>query len=278
MADGDVDHNDRLNRSVTSMMEYSRECSAGIVWRETRQVPIEPLAGILRHPAVCPAYYEKQFKKRRVPKADRPFVYTKSYLIIDTWTIHRNRVPGKPTRGFFFDVGASLWSAGNGGSSQNWFEHVYRRHCLSFAQGGLYLYEAKPCPTLPNSSCTQDAIRSIVPSVLLPTYHYHHVFVTAEPGAASNPWTTLLAVAQPEDYVVVKVDFDTYHIEEGLVLQLLEDRRLSSLVDEFYFEHHVNMDVMKDHWDNYQSRNYQNTSIVIFRQLRERGIRAHSWV
>jgi len=84
---------------------------------------------------------------------------------------------------------------------------------------------------------------------------------------------------------VVKIDIDTPEVEIMLVMQLLEDEILLGLVDEFYFEHHVHGNPMQFRgWGNLRRKNENmlhpgiEHSYKIFQLLREKGVRAHSWV
>ena len=102
------------------------------------------------------------------------------------------------------------------------------------------------------------------------------------------------------DYVVVKLDVDNSEVELALVHQLLNmsTRGRSPLVDEIFWEHHVWGSPMAcpEMWGSkapsgwaymdYPSREAKmkspdaslKGSYRLFRQLREKGIRAHSWV
>ena len=69
-------------------------------------------------------------------------------------------------------------------------------------------------------------------------------------------------------------------IEEQLIAQILEDREISSRIDDFYFEHHVLGSPM--YFEGWRrgpplTRTLAD-SYTTFTRLRELGIRAHSWV
>ncbi len=76
------------------------------------RVLIEPIAGVLRHPYTC----------NDIGK----YLLRKDWLVID-WEAHR-----LGARKFLFDVGASTWTAGSGGASQQWFWDVYVRRGVRF--------------------------------------------------------------------------------------------------------------------------------------------------
>ena len=59
--------------------------------------------------------------------------------------------------------------------------------------------------------------------------------------------------------------------------QLLSDTSISSLVDEFYFEHHVAFLPMQTWWGNKVNGTLAD-SYDIFLRLRQLGVRAHAWI
>jgi hypothetical protein len=69
----------------------------------------------------------------------------------------------------------------------------------------------------------------------------YNIPATADEKSHDNPWNFVRKVAKPEDYVVVKLDIDNTPIEEKFIAQLRASSDLHSLIDEFYFEHHVNV-------------------------------------
>ena len=59
--------------------------------------------------------------------------------------------------------------------------------------------------------------------------------------------------------------------------QLLASPELLSLIDDFYWEHHVTFQPMASIWARKSLVATMNDSINIFAALREAGVRAHSW-
>lgn len=92
----------------------------------------------------------------------------------------------------------------------------------------------------------------------------------------SNPFTLIKQIATPEDFVLVKLDIDTPSIEGELVKQLISDKTLAGLVDEFFFEHHVDLPPMHPFW-GHPLPNTLADSYDIFSKLRHQGIHAHTW-
>ena len=113
-----------------------------------------------------------------------------------------------------------------------------------------------------------------------PFYRYFNVPVETAQDAKANPLRALKSLGSVDDFIVVKVDIDTPSIEEPLIAQILDDEGLSELIDELYFEHHVLLSPMRKWWAtglNDTGCAVQD-SYALFHALRQRGIRAHSWV
>ena len=67
-------------------------------------------------------------------------------------------------------------------------------------------------------------------------------------------------------------------VEEALVSQLLASPDLMALIDDFYWEHHVNFEPMVSIWQDGASKSKSmNDSLLLFSALRRAGVRAHSW-
>ena len=174
------------------------------------------------------------------------------------------------TRALFFDLGASLYHTGNGGASMSWFVNAYRARGITFDR--IFAWEAK--------LHTDATIYATMPPSIVDRISYYNLPANTTPGEKHNPWRTLRAVAAQADFVVVKIDIDNTPVEEALLEQLLADRTLSALVDEFYFEHHVlNTPMWHYGWTGGTVTEHTLVhSYNLFSRLRERGIRAHSWV
>jgi len=112
---------------------------------------------------------------------------------------------------------------------------------------------------------------------------YFNFGVVTDAQANHHPWKMLMREAQTEDFVVVKVDIDHPSTEEPLIRQLLGDDAVAALIDELYFEHHVKRHPLgRTHFGWAHSVSETNCTIMdsyeVFARLREKGIRAHSWV
>ena len=170
-------------------------------------------------------------------------------------------------RSFYFDMGASLFNSGGGGPSQSWLCETYALRGVQWT--GIFAWEAEHL----------DPVRvwSEIPGPLHPIYHWYNVPVNPEPEHPDNALRHLRAVARPEDFVVVKLDIDNTIVESALMAQILSDPALMGLIDELYFEHHVDTPPMYPYWGALPGSTLADT-YAIFTTLRKRGVLAHSWV
>ena len=100
----------------------------------------------------------------------------------------------------------------------------------------------------------------------------------------NSPLRMIKNIANIDDFVAFKLDIDTPTVEIPTVLNLLKDSVLQNLVDEFFFELHFQCEVTGHWWNGHDiPSNYMGISLrresamSIFRDLREKGIRAHFW-
>jgi hypothetical protein len=258
-----------------SRFEYQLVCNGTAdLDASTQFVYIEPLAGMLRHPLICNGQHVRNYT----------YVLHKQYLLIDEWAMHHNdrfvaesrHSRSKSQRGdhqvrsFYFDLGASTWDAGLGSASQNWFYYTYHQRCIDFDR--FLMWEVK--------GHRPRAIFGQLPGPVKPRYHWYNVPASTKEGSWDNPLTHVLSETNEDDFVMVKIDIDSPAVELALIHQIIRTPALAARIDELYFEHHVNVEIMgKDWWHlppTYPE--YQNASLEMFSALRRIGIRAHSWV
>ncbi len=116
-----------------------------------------------------------------------------------------------------------------------------------------------------------------MPNELAAATHFYNFGVSAKVDDVQNPLQVLRKIARPDDYVIFKLDIDNTPIEEAIVDSLLADSVAIDLIDDFYWEHHVNQIDMHQYWRTNLLTNSIKDSIVYLRRLRDKGIRAHSW-
>ncbi len=92
-----------------------------------------------------------------------------------------------------------------------------------------------------------------------------------------NPLESIVSEFSEDDFIVFKLDIDTSLIEVPLVKQLLERDDLTRIVDQFYFEHHVNLKEMAKFWDDTMHGTIKE-SLDLMQGLRKKGVAAHYWI
>jgi hypothetical protein len=123
------------------------------------------------------------------------------------------------------------------------------------------------------------AIWATIPGHLKPHYRWFNTFISGEAGSWDNPLNHVLRVAEPDDYVIFKLDVDAYRIERPILQAILHSPDVAARVDELYFEHHVTLPEMTGYWGASAAADEDlRTSVELFTRLRQLGIRAHSWV
>lgn len=177
----------------------------------------------------------------------------------------------KPSRrSFFFDLGASTYSAGMGGASQQWFVDGYTRRGIKFDR--ILAWEA----TLMFPSTVFEGM----PAEVLDSVSYFNIPAETEPEATNNPLRILAEITNPEDFVVIKIDIDNSEVESSFLSQILSDRQISSRIDELYYEHHVTYSPVQ--WYFWKWSVDTGATLIEshknFTALRQLGIRAHPWV
>ena len=133
--------------------------------RLIRQMPIGPLVGILRHPFAICAEVE-----------GHNYGVDKTYMLPVT--------AGMARGGTYSDLGASLYSQGIGGSSQDWFINAYGKLGIKFDR--ILAWEATPA--------NDDEIFKAMPYDVYDHLSYYNVPVTALRCALS---TTLCGYLRP---------------------------------------------------------------------------------
>eukprot|EP00612_Vaucheria_litorea_P003790 CAMPEP_0171461154 /NCGR_PEP_ID=MMETSP0945-20130129/5720_1 /TAXON_ID=109269 /ORGANISM="Vaucheria litorea, Strain CCMP2940" /LENGTH=279 /DNA_ID=CAMNT_0011987453 /DNA_START=353 /DNA_END=1192 /DNA_ORIENTATION=+ len=242
---------------VFSKIWYQNSCT-----QEEKATAIEPIVGLIRHPrAVC---------------ISKKYVENRDYLIIglvnptcpflsDLSLPAMN--PGPDNFIYIFDLGASYYTSGGGGTSQKWFIDTLSNH--GYKKVEYFGWEAKPL--------SAEKVWQQVPDHLKPHYRWMNIPANPDPASGDNPWNFLKANVKVEDYVIVKLDIDNTPIEAKFMEQIVNDSKLSALIDEMFFEHHVNVNPMNSYWHTQKETTYLSDSYDLMVGLRQRGIRFHGW-
>ncbi|CAF1289039.1 unnamed protein product [Rotaria magnacalcarata] len=235
---------------------------------------IEPLIGLIRDPlTMCPEIssvpsdlylkgeYALQSKRFLLlapssPFQIRPFL-SKDIAPLAPWLYSLG------SKKILMDIGSSYFKSRNGNTAEigtKWFYDYYKEKSIRFDR--IIAYEFQKLET-------RRAWEEL-PDDVYPFYTFINVGVEEETGRF-NPWTMIEAIANPEDYVVVKFDIDKPPLESALMKQLLdENSRARYLIDEFFFEKHVSD-------DRNSKEDKLKDSYELFTKLRQYGIRMHGW-
>ncbi len=212
---------------------------------------VEPLLPPMRHPSFCEIGYKR--------------LLDLNYVVHDFGAMCRSLKA--TSRVVLFDMGASLQFHGKRGSPAIYLTDLYERFGFPFDH--IYAFEIK--------AKDPGEVFRLLPPKLLSAYHWINVGVSPEPDHPLNPFTILKQRFNKDDLIIVKLDIDTPAVEMPLVRQLLGDDELIELVDQFYFEHHVQLAEMKPYWGK-QVEGTVKDSLDLFHELRRKGVAAHFWV
>eukprot|EP00798_Chlamydomonas_sp_ICE-L_P025264 gene25265-10915_t len=249
---------------VFSRYVYNFNCSEGKSKLEKSKLEeawIEPLFGSLRHPwALCPGMPESD-----KPINENPLLY-RSYLLLGSVqmpSFFHGRL------NFYFDLGASTYSDGFGGPSQSWIVESYKKRGIKFDR--LLMWEA---------GATDPAeIFKSVPAELQHAYQffiipmrtdlkweghtrnilkrtYFNIPVGTDFRDEGNPLNIMKRIVKPEDFLVLKLDMENSQVEAMLVAHILSDSHVPFLIDEMFYEHHVNFPLMNGYWGTQNETTY----------------------
>jgi len=175
---------------------------------------------------------------------------------------------------YYFDLGASTWKTGGGGASQSWIYAQYK-WCTNTLENpsepfdGLYMWEATPH--------THAEIYNDIPASVQPLYNYFNE--PASTGKEGNPLDMIRKIVKKDDFLVLKIDIDNTTVETEFINQILASTELLGLVDDFFFEHHVNVEPLASCcWLTTNDKEKLSDTYKLFLQFRRAGARAHSWV
>jgi len=176
-------------------------------------------------------------------------------------------------RKLYFDAGASNWSKVSKGSSLQYFYHMWKRQGIEWDH--IYAYEMMTTP---------DDFFNTVPEEHkdLVTYQQCAVSSAPEEDSGDHPFLPyeIRRKANADDYVLFKLDIDSYGIEVGTIEHIINDP--TSFVDEVVFEHHVSGNyLMRPEWGNIEGGGGDVSlldSYNLFLRMRMKGIRSHSWI
>jgi hypothetical protein len=212
---------------------------------------LEPLLPPLRHPNFC---------------FDHSALMDLGYLIHDFAELCHHHISAN-SRTVFIDMGASLDFHHDRQSPAMYIIKTFQQFGIPFDH--IYGYEV-------DAKNATDVYRQI-PASLKHSYHWYNVGVSADNDSTNNPLTTVLSHFTSDDFVVVKLDIDTWSIEWPMVQLILQNEvEIGRRIDVLYFEHHVLLGDMRYIWKDTRHGSVLE-SFEIFTKLRQMGIAAHYW-
>jgi len=123
-----------------------------------------------------------------------------------------------------------------------------------------------------------------VPLRYVGLYNFFNAPISADVSARHSPTRIISQLSSPDDFVSFKLDVDTPSVEIPILLDILNNTKIHSLLDEFFFEFHFRCELMMDcAWGNGMPEEYlglkldRPTALKVFRDLRKAGIRSHFW-
>lgn len=251
-----------------SFMEYEYICedNAHPIHGKFVKEAIEPLAGYVRESRpLCKRMFKQGSMKAVTDLADRNFILFKSYRCD---TIESSIHPPSGPRLIIIDAGSTTYLHSNSGPSQSYLIEKYRS--LGYTNLERFIaWEVK--------KYDPEYIFEIVPDNVLPHYQFFNRKCDGIVNSKHNPLTFIKKLATPQDMVVLKLDVDQKDVELPIVRQILDDPELQGLIDEFFFEHHSDIEELKWAWGTAVSGTIVDT-YQYFSGMRQKGIRAHSWI
>lgn len=249
------------NPQVFSQFNYLDE-TTGQIYSEY----IEPLVSHLRHPvARCEDKSQGRLLHRNL---NITFVFSRSFIIpLSTNYTFRKK--------HYFDAGCSTWNAGKGGPSLHYFTTMWKRHGIDFDR--IEGWEGEG---------SKENFYASVPKKYKDRTFYHQEFIASSPTTHGTflPYV-IRDTTRKDDYVLVKLDIDNGPVEKGTVKYLLDelqgyyDPDAIQYIDEFVWEHHAGGNyLMHNYWNKTRDELSLWDSYQFFLKLRNKGVRAHSYV
>ena len=275
------------DRHILSTMAYTKHCPGQEA--ATVYVPIEPIAGISRDPRKCFTPMSEQYTQ------------SKEYLLplsLKMGACPAMHVAGEASardaqatgarQAFLFDAGATLEGEDSGlakkWSGTGWIVKWYAERGIDFD----HVYGWEPRRKVKATALEREMAESWRPGqrpraatgAMLKALRVFDHGVSSDAGSFWNPLTLIRSLTRPEDFVVFKLDIDTLDTELRIVQQLLADKELIGLVDEFYFEYHLHNRVMRMHKQGEEGMTEENDLASWYAMVgpaRHAGLRMHLW-
>ena len=264
-------HSDEL----LSKMYYEYQCSNSSQSSLLVSQSIEPLIGLLRDPlSIC--------SHSNIPPTlqidTESSLQSKRFFLLGPSAPFHNFHPSTPAiapwlyqksgQKILIDVGSAYFNGIVNGTSSvanslRWFYDYF--HSLSFRFDRIIAFESE--------QFSPEAYWSQIPDDMIGSLSFINVGV--EKTGKLSPWNILTSIAKEDDYVVVKLDIDQPALENEFMHQVLQNKSISLLIDDMFFEMHVKVNEMIMYWGEQPGE--LSDSYKLFTKIRQAGIRMHSW-
>lgn len=261
---------------------------------------IEPLFGMLRDPydVWCgkkklqspPNHYHNDHRAEStqhiLPMGFAPYAYTtKAHGKLEEWrsygippwqsTYRPEQLEGvawtyDPPRNMHIDVGASNFATNP--NAPKWMYDRYQARGQPFDK--FIAIHGK----MPDAKKSHED----VPAELIGRYQVLGMPLFPQGSEYQGVQNLIQRTVKEEDFFVLKLHDNSREFSDRFIKDLISDERgLAKLVDEFYFEHKVKFNPMAGPWglDSKLASEVGDlaASYKLFKDLRDKGIRAHSW-
>jgi len=201
------------------------------------------------------------------------------------WIVPPPPTNQKPGKKYLFDAGASDWNRGAGGPSLNYFTKKWSVQGFDFDSVNAYEMVTDP-----------ETFYESVPLEYRGKAHYQKCAVSSQPEDHSKDHPFLPIVIKEttteDDYVLFKLDIDSPQVESGNIDYILRELKNINInsgtdsttkqlhIDELFWEHHISGNYLMTEWGDPSQLDSISLreSYYNFLQMRQKGIRAHSWV
>jgi len=247
--------NDQITGKTSARTTFSKLCKKS----EKPQI-LEPLVGLLRSPRfLCGAAWN--------PSKDFAHLMDVDFLVLAD---SNSANLASDAKRIFFYAGGTVFQ-----HAMSWFAEAYAERGIEFDH--IYVWEANEVPKEKYWAGTSAAQRAKWEPRLT---FYSGTYATADPNdVENNVLERIKKECRREDFCAFKLDIDTPSVELALVQQLRDSKEAQAKIDEFFFEHHITNKIMSYFWGSPPNTNgtFQD-SYELFTDLRNKGVRAHSWV
>jgi hypothetical protein len=284
---------------LMSKLHYKRECYDDVnqIWENAVGKGfelIEPLWGYLRDPfeGQCPLTGDKlpgskdnsrQSREYVIPIGFAPYAYTakEGDIRSNQWRTHgippwrNNAIPNqisesttfKKSRKLAMDFGTVPLNGNSSVSpSVKWLRETYH------GRGGRFDHLLQIVSRKINESLLSEEL----PEDLRYAYVLINTHIDMDSDNSLNIFGLFKKLnVKSDDFLIFNINIDEQDVEDDFALALNTNENITNLIDEFYFEHKVKLDVMSQVWGNDMKQDLAD-SYNIFLGLRKKGIRSHS--